>query len=447
MRLLSRSRRGTWALAAAAWLVGYGIIWWDLPVRPRAEWRAGRPCNVVGLLADNRTVVTLDDYDASLSAPRAARFWRDGVAAAPPSVPTAASESARTAVIAPDGESVLVAVQRIHPNHTLSYEFRLVQPGDISGKVLLSTPEQIGIAVTGIALSADGRTLAFAYLANGAWMADVWDCDRPRRLLRVPAGSPMALSPDGRWFAAAGELDPASSREWTITLWDVHSGRRVASDVFPNIYITARFVRDGVLLAGGGGTVVVRDAAADRELARRAVPDGIVVAPDETGVLCATYAADQSRRLGRWEWESGDCRYRDVLLSEPDELLGWPWPSPDGRVIAFDAKRVRPAPDVVHRLRLDAAWVWMVGPGESVRLFGAADARLIGTIPGIQQVTFGRDGRSIATVTVEDRRVIQLWDVPPRKPLAWFASAAGVWALPVAWLARRRTRKLASGVA
>jgi hypothetical protein len=34
-----------------------------------------------------------------------------------------------------------------------------------------------------------------------------------------------------------------------------------------------------------------------------------------------------------------------------------------------------------------------------------------------------------------------LWDIPPRKSLSWLAIAAGVWALPVAWFARRRVRR------
>jgi WD40 repeat protein len=35
-----------------------------------------------------------------------------------------------------------------------------------------------------------------------------------------------------------------------------------------------------------------------------------------------------------------------------------------------------------------------------------------------------------------------VWDAPPRKPLTWFAVAAGAWALPLTWLARRRARRL-----
>jgi hypothetical protein len=38
------------------------------------------------------------------------------------------------------------------------------------------------------------------------------------------------------------------------------------------------------------------------------------------------------------------------------------------------------------------------------------------------------------------RGTIQVWDVPPYKPLAQFILAAATLALPFAWLAHRRSR-------
>jgi hypothetical protein len=40
----------------------------------------------------------------------------------------------------------------------------------------------------------------------------------------------------------------------------------------------------------------------------------------------------------------------------------------------------------------------------------------------------------------------RLWSTRPPKPLTWLAVAAGGWALPIAWLARRRARRLRSAV-
>jgi hypothetical protein len=52
---------------------------------------------------------------------------------------------------------------------------------------------------------------------------------------------------------------------------------------------------------------------------------------------------------------------------------------------------------------------------------------------------FASDGRTLA---IRGDGIVRLWDIPPRKPLAWFLAAAGLLAMPVAWLARRRARAL-----
>ena len=62
MRLLPRTVRGTWALAAAAWLAGCALAWPLLPARPRAEWRDVGPGHYVSaVLPDGPTVVAGGD--------------------------------------------------------------------------------------------------------------------------------------------------------------------------------------------------------------------------------------------------------------------------------------------------------------------------------------------------------------------------------------------------
>ena len=50
------------------------------------------------------------------------------------------------------------------------------------------------------------------------------------------------------------------------------------------------------------------------------------------------------------------------------------------------------------------------------------------------------DGRTLAVMRSENE--VQLWDVPPRKPLAWFLAGAVLLALPPALLTRWRVRRL-----
>ena len=48
----------------------------------------------------------------------------------------------------------------------------------------------------------------------------------------------------------------------------------------------------------------------------------------------------------------------------------------------------------------------------------------------------------IAHSAVPAKPLIILKDIPPRKPLKWFAAGATLIALPIGLLARRRVRKL-----
>src|SRR5262245_15255703 len=73
MRWLPRTRRGTWLLAGLCWLAGSMVLWWWLPVRPRAEWVC--PQQVwVGYIPDRRTFVTSSfQLEGPIRGPL--RFW------------------------------------------------------------------------------------------------------------------------------------------------------------------------------------------------------------------------------------------------------------------------------------------------------------------------------------------------------------------------------------
>jgi hypothetical protein len=52
------------------------------------------------------------------------------------------------------------------------------------------------------------------------------------------------------------------------------------------------------------------------------------------------------------------------------------------------------------------------------------------------------DGKTLAVRDSRDKSAWQLWDIPPRKPLTWFATGAVLLALPFALIARRYVRRL-----
>jgi hypothetical protein len=53
MPLLPRSRRGTWLLAGAVWLVACAGLWWALPFKPLAEWHFGAQRSILGVSRDH----------------------------------------------------------------------------------------------------------------------------------------------------------------------------------------------------------------------------------------------------------------------------------------------------------------------------------------------------------------------------------------------------------
>jgi hypothetical protein len=58
MRLLPRTRCGTWMLAIAFWLTGCGALWCVLPSRPRAAWATEEPAHVHGFIPGTSVVLT-----------------------------------------------------------------------------------------------------------------------------------------------------------------------------------------------------------------------------------------------------------------------------------------------------------------------------------------------------------------------------------------------------
>jgi hypothetical protein len=113
---------------------------------------------------------------------------------------------------------------------------------------------------------------------------------------------------------------------------------------------------------------------------------------------------------------------------------------PDGKTLLVFAP---------HTGGVAALWAWLaqcglpgLRPAEpGMDLLDAATGRRLLSLPDAI-VAYAPDGQSLAACDPTGR--LTLWDVPPQKPLAWFAAAAALLVLPVAWLARRRVRWLQS---
>jgi hypothetical protein len=115
MRLLPRSRRGTWLFAGTVWLAACAGLWRWLPVVPRAKWNAPQPSRLVGLLADG-TLATQDLPVSSISGFGPVRLWNPETRAALPSEPPWRNEQVVTAIVSPNGQGILAVLKGVPPD-------------------------------------------------------------------------------------------------------------------------------------------------------------------------------------------------------------------------------------------------------------------------------------------------------------------------------------------
>ena len=154
-------------------------------------------------------------------------------------------------------------------------------------------------AVSGVAFSPDGKTLAAGYGGGcGGGGVVLWDVAARKRLaddpLPVKEGHVrgVAFSPDGKTLAAGYGVGVGGGGG--VVLWDVAARKRLADDPLPvkEGYVRGvAFSPDGKTLAAGygvgvGGGVVLWDVAARKRLADDPLPvkegyvSGVAFSPD-----------------------------------------------------------------------------------------------------------------------------------------------------------------------
>jgi WD40 repeat protein len=174
----------------------------------------------------------------------------------------------------------------------------------------------------------------------------------------------------------------------------------------------------------------------------------MALAPDGRTLAVLSDKADSKAVLTLWDLAAREprveLRFRVneywLLSPSPDSLQCF---SPDGRVLALAGVLPPALP-----LKEWADWSglrWQFDfPSQQfvIRLLDVQSGRWLGDIPA-QSYTIGwlSDGTALATQN-DDGTEVFIWDIPPRKPLTWFLAVAASLALPLAWLARRRVRRL-----
>jgi len=292
--------------------------------------------------------------------------------------------------------------ERLLLNRKSAWWLRQVQPHEAEDPALQQILEGHTDWVSCVAFSPGGRLFASGSRDH---TLRVWDVATGRERARL-AGHyswvmSVAFSPDGKTLASG-------SYDRTVRIWDLAHGReQVQLRGRSARVLSVAFSPDGQLLASGfhDGTIRVWEVASGRRRLQQkghlSLVHGVAFSPD--GQLLVSGGNDRRVRI----WETARGRERMQLRGHTGYVLSVAF-SPDGQRVASGS--------VDRTVR-----VWQVETGREL-------ARLEGHWGDVWSVCFSPDGQFLASGS-EDRTV-RVWEVASGRERARLAGhAARVWAI------------------
>ena len=270
------------------------------------------------------------------------------------------------AVFGPDGRGVVTASD--------DGTARVWEPGTADALELVVNRQSPIVAT---ALSSDGRLAA---VADAAAAVRVQDLERRKTLWSDPKVGPMStmdFSPDGAMVAAGG-----LGLEDRVFVWEVASGRRVASFAHEDPVRTVEFSADGAQLLAAGGRFVRVWSIDDGTLVHDLRTTSVTTA-DESGAHIATAGLDGIARV--WSADTGDLLHE--LRGHEGGILEVTL-DPDGRRLLTAGE------DGTARL-------WDAGRGELLHV-------LSGHTDAVRDADFSDDGSKVAIASLDGDG--SLWD-------------------------------------
>jgi WD40 repeat protein len=463
VRLLPKTPCGTWLLAGAVWLVGCGALWWAMPYRPRASWATEEPAVVHGFIPGTAVVLTSTPRNSTIDGP-------PGPILGPLVARDAATGEVRewfpdgerlTLVeIAPEGRHVVVG-------RVIDGRARLFLHDVSDGKVIAEPPHDGPRAENEndqprdaneqfAAFRPDGRQVLYADRVGDQPCLRVWDVDTWQEVAAIAdALPPAAWSSNGETVAYTRK---ANLEVWTVHSWDVTTRRtRALGERLPENHrpVLLRFSPDCQKVIAASermndfsekAQVRCWDLQSGTECYRLsattfAFPQGLP--------WFATYNimdAAGASGVSRWDYRTGI--RRDQILLTPACPQVWLTLAPNGKLVFGMVQQDHPVMEMIgsHLLNRVSGEFTEVLPQvwdtESGRQRFYLPTVLDRSIPNSPAQWWASDGSLLA---IPGKDVFAVWDIPPRKLWSWYLPLAALLAVPPAWVARRRVRRLWAG--